>query len=150
MGKKYIIELEDDYVSANRLYMPVSLNGASDELLLCTDIPLTPYTEPDTQEAYQRGLDDAWEAARKINCYVKDGGLHGDILSEIFNYTSNPLIMQKYTASEAIEKIRQYEEEKEAQALSGEIETWLAESDYTLDEIAEVLEKMREPDADHC
>ena len=63
---------------------------------------------------YQRGLDDAWEAARKI-------GLAGQMkLEEMgFEFNSNELfynpswyVVMKYTAAEAIEKIKAYEEKK--------------------------------------
>ena len=92
---------------------------------------LTPYTEPDLeqvrkegyqqgyeqgykdgynepgknqQEAYQRGLNDAWEAARKIANipYSEEEKVFG---------SGGWAFIEKHTASEAIEKIRQYEQE---------------------------------------
>lgn len=139
MSKKYIVELSDEYAVGGKVNMPVTIDGIHTSWIR-TGIELTPYTEPDTQEAYQRGLDDAWEAARKIFSEIT---MHDAI--ELFGREAieDYLLFTNFSASEAIEKIRQYEEEQEEQVLSGEIETWLAESDYTLDDIAEVLRKMR-------
>ena len=49
-----------------------------------------------------------------------------------------------YSASECIEKIRQYEHEKEMDGLRQNIQTIVDQCGYSLDEIAEVLQKMRE------
>lgn len=57
------------------------------------------------EEAYQRGLSDAWEAARKIANmpYNEEEKAFG---------SGGWAFIEKHTASEAIEKIRQYEQEK--------------------------------------
>lgn len=99
---------------------------------------LTPYTEPDLDavkkeayqrgvedgaksvenwneqekklrmdEAYQKGLSDAWEAARWLE--KSNVGVNFEIFGS--HFTSK--IVQKISASEAIEKIRQYEQEQE-------------------------------------
>lgn len=111
---------------------------------------LTPYTEPDTDgayrrgyetakhecedcrkiradaeqelayKAYQRGLNDAWEAARKIYLPTEYGGIHADVKRQIFNNTSASGIFEKVSASEAIEKIRQYEEKPEKEIKVGD------------------------------
>ena len=56
-------------------------------------------------EAYQKGLDDAWEAARKI-VEMSDPPYGG-----VFNEYKNDLF-RKITAAEAIEKLKAYEEQK--------------------------------------
>lgn len=96
---------------------------------------LTPYTEPDLDairkevhdkcmseaedlayklyspkidKAYQRGLNDAWEYARKIWEYDMN------TLQKFFGWVPMRMdIFLKHTASECIEKIRAYEREKE-------------------------------------
>ena len=77
---------------------------------------LTPYTEPDMEqvrkEAYEQGLSDAWEAARKVSQVRKYGG-YGDCLEEVFGRHRVSWDVFDYSASEAIEKIRQYEQEKQ-------------------------------------
>ena len=65
--------------------------------------------ESDMREAvsYQRGLDDAWEAARKI-VKMADPPYWG-----VFNEYKDDLFV-KITASEAIEKLKAYEEKQKA------------------------------------
>ena len=99
------------------------------------------------EEAYQKGLSDAWEAARKIGYSLKSS-----IVAEIFGTPYSSQIFSGYSASEAIEKIRQYEQEKDKQArieynfdeIKDVLETTAKECNVSLDEIAEVLQKMKE------
>ena len=67
---------------------------------------------------YERGLNDAWEAARKIvlpsDCYTN--GLYGN-MKEIFglnDYLARG-VFTDFSASEAIAKIKEYEEKQEEQ-----------------------------------
>jgi len=65
-------------------------------------------------EAYQRGIDDAWEAAKKIctNWMISDR-----VLAEIFGQCKDiDTIMHENTAQEAINKIKAYEEQQKADA----------------------------------
>ena len=84
---------------------------------LSPEVDLTPYTEPDMEqvrkEAYQKGLSDAWETARKI-ANIPYGEEEKVIGSDGWTFIVN------HTASEAIEKIRQYEQEKEEQIQVGD------------------------------
>ena len=95
------------------------------------------------EEAYQQGLNDAWEAARKVT-QVREYGGYGDCLEEVFGRNRVPWDVFDYSATEAIEKIRQYEQEKEEDGLRQNIQTIVDKCGYTLDEIAEVLQKMKE------
>lgn len=105
-------------------------------------LDLPKYTEPDTEaayahgysnaetkykaqvkEAYQKGLSDAWEAARKI---VTTKGIPADDMAMIFDDEVNyDYIFSHYSASECIEKIRQYEQEKEEQIQVGDEVDWM-------------------------
>lgn len=124
MGKKYIIELKDNEL----LYKTTIIN----DLPYIHTVLAKPYTEPDLEQvrkeaydkgfedgkelcplpevchnnAYQKGLSDAWEAARKIANmpYGEEEKAFG---------SGGWAFVEKHTASEAIEKIRQYEQEKE-------------------------------------
>ena len=60
------------------------------------------------QEAYQRGLCDAWEVAKKIVLPVQDGGYSPLFLSSVFDCSRDQTIMATVSAHEAIEKIRQF------------------------------------------
>lgn len=95
------------------------------------------------EEAYQNGLSDAWEAARKVTQARKYGG-YGDCLGDVFGRTDTSWDVFDYCASEAIEKIRQYEQKQEMDGLRQNIQTIVDQCGYTLDEIAEVLQKMKE------
>ena len=64
--------------------------------------------------AYQRGLDDAWEAARKI-IHMPEGKLL-NIFTECYSAVCTALqVLLKYDASEAIEKLKAYEEKQKAE-----------------------------------
>ena len=63
-------------------------------------------------EAYQRGLDEAWKAARKISVIELNGGLTGKELMKIYGTMDIHKIYDDNTASEAIEKLKAYEEKQ--------------------------------------
>jgi len=124
---KYIIDVGDAYAEhicgkGDMLCLPVRINEFEDNWLN-TNIPLTPYTEPDTEkvreEAYEQGLSDAWETARKIAISEESGGLTCREMQRIFCTDETDEIFDM-SASEAIEKIRQYEQEKEEQIQVGD------------------------------
>ena len=82
------------------------------------------------ENAYQRGLhegndigykdgvndgqNDAWEAARKIAISPGDGGLSTHDLFKIFGNDSLQYAFKNYSASEAIAKLKAYEEKQKA------------------------------------
>lgn len=61
------------------------------------------------KDVYQRGLDDAWEAARKIVC---DDELDWNTLLHIFNRGNFEGIFGDFSPSEAIAKLKAYEEKQ--------------------------------------
>lgn len=115
---------------------------------LCHEVESHAEVTADTyQRGYEAGLNDAWEAARKIWEYDTT------TLKAIFGEGVMRMDwFMKFTASEAIEKIRQYEQEKDRRArieynfdeVKDVIETTAKEYNMSLDEIAEVLKKMGE------
>lgn len=70
---------------------------------------LEPY---DQESAYNKGLDDAWKAAKRIVCEVDDGGLSKKELRLIFNKGSLQAVIRETTASEAIKRLNEYEARK--------------------------------------
>lgn len=76
------------------------------------------YVQADVEESYQRGLDDAWECARKIALNVENNGEMRDVFNVAICYD----IFIKYSAQEAIEKIDEYEKQKNAIKIGDELE----------------------------
>ena len=64
-------------------------------------------------EAYQRGLDDAWDAAKKLSWVEKYGG-YGDRLDKVFDRT-DIIDFLDYSPNEAIDKLKAYEEKQKAE-----------------------------------
>lgn len=152
MGKKYIIELLDD---CNSEFKGIMVFGLTQEKQISVELipeeSLTPYTEPDmeqvredafkngydaackdidikskTNAAYRKGLEDAWEAARKIGsnsmCSLEEMGFDFSQCA-VDDYNPSWFVVKNYSASEAIEKIRQYEQEKEEIKVGDEVIT---------------------------
>ena len=109
MEKKYIVELPE-----NTHWIQWIMEGTKDhhpymDFKQVED--LIPYSAPDLEqvrkEAYEKGLSDAWEAARKIaHCflwgsYQRKTGRSGACAQDVLDY---------YSAQEAIEEIRAYEQ----------------------------------------
>ena len=116
MSKKYVIDLPDDaqYIlingaSENHCYTRVEQVDDLEELN--SDYINEHYGELQ-DEAYQRGLDDAWEAAQRVVCRTEAGGMTLDTLQKVFGVISPVIIMQSNTAQEAIDKIKAYEDGK--------------------------------------
>lgn len=108
MGK-YIINLPDD----EHLISWWTYTGTEDgkQHIDFREVVKTQYEEPDPeaikQEAYQKGLSDARDAARKI------AKLNTDEQKRLFGCFGIYFVAHEFSASEAIEKIRQYEEQEE-------------------------------------
>lgn len=109
-GDKFILEIDKPMIDDSGVY---SIKGGACMLTEYILDNLKPYPrgiEVKEKAEYQRGLADAWEAARKIGC---DDGLSLSELIDIFGIDEAGDILKDNTAAEAIAKIRAYEEEKE-------------------------------------
>ena len=130
MSKNYIFETDDE----TQFILEIGVNSTGAAVITTHHASyLTPYTEPDTEkvrkevcdkcmnetedlayqlyspkvdEAYQRGLNDAWDAARTL----------WNMPNTSFNSVITTL-----TAQEAIEEIRQHEKAQEEQEQEQEI-----------------------------
>ena len=66
------------------------------------------------KEAYQNGLNDAWECARKLSLSsVDDGGLDETVIEKLFGCRAY-YVVRDTSPSEAIAKIKEYEEKLKA------------------------------------
>ena len=61
--------------------------------------------------SYVKGLNDAWECARELMLSTEDSGIDNEKIEEIFGY-SYYYVLKDYSASEAIAKIKEYEEKQ--------------------------------------
>lgn len=131
VGNKYVIEIEQEYSANMRkgssdIVEPVKLYKAKGFNSLVFDeqgldkLKRMPELEQIDaviaqidiiqKTAYENGLDDAWEIAKKIECM---DGYDGDELIEMFGTDGIEAIFAKYKASEVLEKVKAYEEYKE-------------------------------------
>jgi len=144
--KKYIIEIPDN--TAWLQWVKVSDKDGHVCFDFKDPEDLTPYTEPDLDavnkevhdkcmseaedlayklyspkidEAYQRGLNDAWDAARKIVLSREDGGLFDYEERKAVLGCGNYMALKTFLAPEAIEKIRQYEQKQEKIKVGDEV-----------------------------
>lgn len=63
-------------------------------------------------ESYNRGLNDAWELAKKIVLPDHLGGYTVDELKDIFGKNTFASLMNTFTPQEALAKVKTYEEER--------------------------------------
>ena len=71
--------------------------------------------------AYDKGLADAWEVAREIVTFTKDGGLSVEALEKIFGTQICEEIIRDFDVFEAITKIKTYEKEQKEIKVGDEI-----------------------------
>lgn len=165
--KKYIIEIEegkDGVMFCQSGIVSIGLHLKDEERLRGLGIRYAiPYTEPDLEqvrkEAYQQGRKDGkiegqaetWVCAKKIAFKPEIAECVDDLVRIGFDVGTADgwseaieLIFEKYSASEAIEKIRKYEQEQEQDGLRQNIQTIVDQCGYTLDEIAAAPAKMKE------
>ena len=82
--------------------------GCADTGLAYADI-----LEQNRKKAYENGLNDAWECARKITLSACDGGIAIESFKEVFGATYYNVI-KDCSPSEAIAKIKEYEEKQKS------------------------------------
>lgn len=93
--------------------------------------------------AYQRGLNNAWEAAQKVVCKTTVGGMSLDTLQEVFGVLSPAAIMRSNTAQQAVDKIKAYEQKQTKRDIGNDIDYLMQSTGMTVEEIAQGLKEMR-------
>ena len=120
-GDKFIIEISDEYdlsvetmqdITDDNLTAPQTLYRIKGFNSLVFDENGLDKLEK-YEDTYQRGLNDAWNVAKRIVCEVERGGLKDDELQLIFNTRYTDSVLEDYSPSVAIEKIKMYEEQEE-------------------------------------
>lgn len=77
--------------------------------------------EEEAENAYKKGLNDAWECVRKIS-REEPFGLTTEELEQIFNTCSIATVIERNTASEAITRIKEYEDSQNHEYIDGKDE----------------------------
>lgn len=138
MGKKYIIELDEDPHNIRLMQLKNGGNGVpvTEFKVVC------PYKEHDLEQVrkeaydngyedaeekyndgysdgYDAGLIDAWEAARKISMAEINGRCSWKSMKNIFGIEIPSKIFKNFTASEVIEKLKACEQEQGAEIKVG-------------------------------
>ena len=120
-GQNNLLSKMRDYTSAdveeayNRGYDEGKGQAWSDEI---KKYEIEPEKE---REAYQRGVNDAWECAKKIAVDSAFGGISVKKLFKIFGTYSYHNVFEKYTPQEAIAKIAEYEKQKDVIKIGDEV-----------------------------
>ena len=65
-----------------------------------------------TDDAYNKGLNDAWELAKKIVLSEGDGGYSCDELENIFGYRSPASVLKVFTPQKSLAIVKAYEDER--------------------------------------
>ena len=112
------------------------------------------YCNLNFEHGTHKGLDDVWELVRKLRHPSYEGTYSDDEKRDIFGYVSADSILTHLSASEAIQKVKEYEEKQKADSnkvtRQSIIKSQLMdivngqENPVTADEIAEVLEQLKE------
>lgn len=71
-----------------------------------------PFDKEAIIKAWEFGLEEAWEAARKLSMETEDGGMDNKSIKEAFGGMYFDTVFKLFTAKEAIQKIKEYEEKK--------------------------------------
>ena len=106
-----------DKVVQNKKKFRANIGEANVELTRLGNA-LLDYIEKQMADSYQRGIEygrnETWEAARKIALYRDEGGTSILDLTEIFDCCTIQQVFRRHTVSEAIAKLKAYEEKQKA------------------------------------
>lgn len=115
LGEKYIITLEDIYDGdVDTVYGIGGCDIYMDEYQLDKLQKYQPEKES-AEDAYQRGMNEAWDAARKIVCPEEHGGISLDEVEKIFGSFRVDQVFD-ISAQEAMEKLKVYEQRNKYKA----------------------------------
>ena len=104
LAKVQILDI-NDAIKAKYL-----VGGYGDTRLYARDV----YPIPETDKTYEDGLNDAWEAAKKVLCVDEECGMQENDLNEIFGdlHGADDILMG-YTAQEVIKEIKAWKDKNE-------------------------------------
>ena len=88
---------------------------ASDEISVALNVAAYTLESQETilKEEYQRGLNDAWNAAKDIELSIIDGGLSREEIERTFGYRMSPDdVLKEFNPEEVVSRLKKYDEEK--------------------------------------
>lgn len=103
VGDKFIVEVTGNVLCADKDVSAYELN----DMCVVSEVVLDKCEK--VKGTYEDGLNDAWDAACKIGKLSCDGGWNTAQLSKVFDSPLGTEIFRKYSAKEAIERIKRYE-----------------------------------------
>lgn len=115
IGDKYIIEIQNLGMGNDTYYLKNSVLNHS----VVSGRALQGFEKYDPESEYQRGLNDAWEAAKKIINLPRDGGLTVYDLKNIFgiDYDDPERVLKDFKGESAVKRIATYEAKKQAEEI---------------------------------
>ena len=122
---KYIIDLRPDCKVVQQICVSDDNVGVGARSVELFDALTDDYVKENFKDLlegeYQRGLNDAWECARKIVCDESCGGMSMKELVEIFNKSSDAYILRDFTAQQAIEMLKAHEKKQGDKIGAGDV-----------------------------
>ena len=115
VGDKFVIEIKEIDNLKNHMVLEDIAVGTDmlDKLeRLDSDYVNEHYGELQ-DEAYNKGLEDAWKLAKKIVVNTDNGGMSLSEIQNVFNYSSSHTVLRIFTPQEALAKLEAYEKEQE-------------------------------------
>lgn len=119
MNKYELLEKVNDMRAQNKIRIKLIEYLAEKEAFQANNDILGEVADFLTQESsedYNRGLNDAWELARKIVDTSDRGGYTIGVLNDIFGTASLDYIASRFTVQEALAKVEEYEKKKAEEA----------------------------------
>lgn len=113
-GDVFVFEIEKDErnglykVSGSNAYVPEVVLGVMERY--CKENSEVGSILSVKEKAYKAGMDDAWEIAKKLVCPNIKGGMSPQVREKLFKDYSLWRIMNGYTAKDAGEIVKAYEE----------------------------------------
>jgi hypothetical protein len=116
---RYILEINPDIAKSIVVFSMVGERGITaafkiDDLEVLNSDYINEHYGELQDEAYQRGLENAWDVARKLAVGTDDGGVSISDLYKIFGTESMCTIMKNNTVYDAIDKLKAYEDKQKA------------------------------------
>lgn len=130
VGDKYIIEIEE---VIKRYGAPHIARIKGFNALVFDQYGLEKLKPYDGEDAYDKGLNEAWELVKRIESTPEDGGLMNEQIAEVFGqYWSSFELYNSFSAEEALDLYKRWEDKQkqDAEIKVGD-EVYLSDENHT-------------------